>query len=174
MSKFKTYSTNNKLFKFYVKYINLFYYSYSVIYLLSIISINKSFIDFVGNLYISLMIFLVFAISLYYIIRKQKTMLKTLESNGELEFRQTKLNLTIENKSETIDSNTINKIKVIKKIARKIESNQYKYNLIHIETKDNKDRELLINAYSLDKKPFELLDTLGYFAKLNKLKLEKK
>ena len=174
MSKFRTYSANNKLFNIYVKHINLFYYSFWLIYMLSLVSINKSFIDFVDNLYISIATALVFFALAYYIRKKQKKILKALESNGELEFLQTKLNLTTDNKSETVDKNTINKIKIIKKLAKGINSSGYKYNLIRIETKDNKNKELLIDTYSFDKKPFELLDTLSFFAKYNKLKLERK
>lgn len=173
MSQFKTYSIVNKsLFDIYVKYVNVFYYTFWIIYFIGLISINHIAVRFIDNIYISIFSVLIFILILLYIRRKQKKILKTITSDGNITIFKKQILVSNDSGDEILETQDIKKIRLLKRLLRNLDDKRFKYNLISIETNTGKEFELLTDAYSSDKNIFTLIKTLNIFSKINNVSFE--
>lgn len=169
MSKFQTYSVNNKtLFNFYIKYGTLYQYLFSAIYLVTISSTNLLFTESQSKVIAIVGLTFLFVAFIFSIWWKKRGFFKACKENGEVEFLQDAIVLTSNNKREDVDVQQLKHIK-LQKVMRGLGTRDIQYHMIRFQSKSNSKNEIITDVYSKGNKNHELLETLDVFSKLNKI-----
>ncbi|MCX6256718.1 MAG: hypothetical protein NTW49_02280 [Bacteroidia bacterium] len=154
MSTFYTYSTENLIFKLFIKNGKIFHLFFILPYIL--IFINRIIIVFILPLTIIFIIIFIFELLL----------IKKLKPNGTIEVSIDKINWISENIFLQIDKEEIENIKIVKKISKSfIFSVDYNsYVLVNIFKKDNSLKQFLIKIYSIDNEKYNIINNLKLFS----------